>query len=241
MRGIATRNLKKQFGGLVAVNDVNFSLERGEIVGIIGPNGAGKSTLINLISGVDAPTEGSIHFNEQDVTAAPSHEKSRMGIARTFQTIHPLEDLNLRENVMVGFIFSRKLSQKQAWTAAEDLCRSLGLEEPDRPISRLNILEIKKMEIAHALASGPEVLFLDEIMAGLNSSETVSMIELIRKVAEDFHLGVGVVEHVMGVIRELTDRVIVLENGEVIARGPYDEVSRDPRVMQAYLGGALDA
>jgi branched-chain amino acid transport system ATP-binding protein len=238
VHNLQTTSLSKSFGGLVAVNDVSFGLSRGEILGVIGPNGAGKTTFINLVSGVYFPTSGTIHFNGRDITNAPAHRRAGMGIARTFQLIHPLEHLDVLENVMLGFLFSRRMGQRQARREAEKLCDSLGLEGLHREVSQITMLETKKMEIAHALANGPEILFLDEVMAGLNIDETRELIRLVRTVATERNIGMGVVEHVMSVIRELTHRVIVLEAGEIIAEGPYEEVAKNPRVIEAYLGGA---
>ena len=241
MAKLTTKNLTKQFGGLVAVHDVSFSIVSGEILGIIGPNGAGKTTFINLISGIYAPTSGTIEFEGKDISLMPAHERAKIGIARTYQLIHPMEDLNLLENVMVGFLFAGNKSMKEARLAATELCTEMGLERLEREVSQLTMLEVKKMEIAHALANTPKVLFLDEIMAGLNTDETKEMIALVKRLARERNLAVGVVEHVMGVIRELTDRVIVLEAGEIIAEGPYEIVSKNKRVIEAYLGGATDA
>lgn len=238
MAELITKKLTKQFGGLVAVNDVSFSIKSGEILGIIGPNGAGKTTFINLISGIYLPTSGSIEFDGVDISQKPAHERARMGIARTYQLIHPMENLDLLENVMIGFLFAQKQSITKARANAEALCGTMGLTNLHRPVSKLTMLETKKMEIAHALANGPKLLFLDEVMAGLNSDETKDMIATVKQLAKERNLAVGVVEHVMGVIRELTDRVIVLESGELIAEGPYSVVSKNPRVVQAYLGGA---
>ncbi len=241
MSRLETRNLVRRFGGLQAVDGVNFSIGSGEIVGIIGPNGAGKTTLINLISGIITPTSGKIILDEKDISSVPAHTRSRMGIARTFQLIHPLDDLSLKENIMVGFVFSRKMSLKKASEETEKLCEYLGLDDPERRVSRLNIMEIKKMEIAHALATGPRILFLDEIMAGLNANETFEVIGLVKKIAREQALGIGVVEHVMGVIREMTQRVVVLDSGRLLAEGPYEEIVKNPQVIRAYLGGGNDA
>lgn len=238
MKTLRTEALTKSFLGLVAVNDVSFSLDAGEILGIIGPNGAGKTTFIHLVSGILMPTSGKILFKDRDVTYMAPHDRSRLGIARTFQLIHPLENLTVIENVMIGAVFSRGLGLRQARKSAQDICASLELDGLGRDTASLSILEIKKMEIARALANGPEVLFLDEVMAGLNVDETRLMISMVKKIAKERGLAVGVVEHVMGVIRELTERVIVLEAGELIAEGPYSEVSKNPRVIEAYLGGA---
>jgi len=238
MTKLKTTNLTRRFMGLVAVNKVSFSMDESEILGIIGPNGAGKTTFINLVSGIIMPSEGKIEYRGEDITYMPAHLRARIGIARTYQLIHPLENLTLVENVMVGSIFARGNGLKAARRKAEDLCAELGLKNLDRDTSRLTILEVKKMEIARALANEPEVLFLDEVMAGLNADETKDLIATVQKIARERKLAVGVVEHVMGVIRELTHRVIVLEAGELIAQGPYEEVSKNRRVIEAYLGGA---
>ncbi len=238
MTTLKTEHLTRRFSGLVAVNDVSFAMEEGEILGIIGPNGAGKTTFINLVSGIIMPSEGKIEFKGRDITYLPAHERARMGIARTYQLIHPLENLSLIENVMVGSIFAVGKSMREARRVAKELCGEIGLEDLDRDTSKMTILEVKKMEIARALANEPEVLFLDEVMAGLNSDETKDLIATVQKLARERRLAVGVVEHVMGVIRELTHRVIVLESGELIAEGPYEEVSQNQRVIEAYLGGA---
>lgn len=238
MTTLKTESLTKKFMGLVAVNSVSFSMDAGEILGIIGPNGAGKTTFINLVSGIMMPSSGKIEYKGRDITYLPAHERARAGIARTYQLIHPLENLSLLENVMIGSIFARKNSLKAARLKSSEICSELGLKDLHRDTSRLTILEIKKMEIARALANEPEVLFLDEVMAGLNSDETKDLIATVQRIARERQLAVGVVEHVMGVIRELTHRVIVLEAGELIAAGPYEEVSKNPRVIEAYLGGA---
>lgn len=229
--------VSRRFGGLTALDDVDLTLSEGEVVGLIGPNGAGKTTLINLLAGIYPPSEGSVYFNDVDITAVPPHRRAELGIGRTFQLIHPLEDLTVIENVMTGFLFARKKTLREAREAAAELCASLGLERWNRETTRLNILETKKMEIAKALAIEPSVLFLDEVMAGLTSTETMDIIRMIRKLGADRNLGIGVVEHVMGVIQELTERVIVLDGGAIIAAGPYKEVSQDQRVKSAYLGG----
>jgi branched-chain amino acid transport system ATP-binding protein len=236
MSKLVTKNLTKRFGGLVAVKDLDFELDRGTILGIIGPNGAGKTTFINLVTGIHLPTTGRIEFDGQDITITPPHLRSKMGIGRTYQLIHPLEDLNVRENVMTGCIFTQDATVRRARDMAKELCDLVGLEGIERAVSQLTILEVKKMELAHALGTNPKVLFLDEIMAGLNVDETSDMINTIRSVATQRNLAVGVVEHVMSVIKELTSRVIVLENGEIIASGAYDEVAQNPQVIEAYLG-----
>jgi len=206
-----------------------------EILGIIGPNGAGKTTFINVIGGIYLPTHGKIFFNGQEISELPAHRRCKLGIGRTFQLVRPLQGLSLIENVMVGGLFGKGLRQREARKKAEELCEFLDLTDITREITRMTALEVKKMEIAHALAAQPKLLFLDEVMAGLNSDETMQMIALVRKI-HSRGIVIGIVEHVMRVIRELTDRVIVLDWGEVIAEGPYEKVSNDPKVITAYLG-----
>ncbi len=232
---LKTEKLARHFGGLVALNGVNVEFRENEILGIIGPNGAGKTTLINVIAGIYLPTEGRIFFDGRDVSEEPAHKRCRLGIGRTFQLVRPLPGLSLVENIMVGGLFGRGLGKREARKKAEELCEFLGLSETTRDVTRMTALEIKKMEIAHALATQPKLLFLDEVMAGLNGDETMEMIDLVKKIHAR-GMTIGIVEHVMRVISELTDRVVVLDWGEVIAQGPYAEVSNDPKVVTAYLG-----
>jgi branched-chain amino acid transport system ATP-binding protein len=232
---LKTEKLTRWFGGLSALSQVNVEFRENEILGIIGPNGAGKTTFINVVAGIYLPTEGKIFFNGQDISELPAHKRCRLGIGRTFQLVRPLQGLSLLENIMVGALFGKGLGQREARKKAEELCEFLEISDITRNINRMTALEIKKMEIAHAMATQPKLLFLDEVMAGLNSDETTQMIGLVRKI---YSLGItiGIVEHVMRVIRELTDRVVVLDWGEIIAEGPYEEVSNDPKVIAAYLG-----
>lgn len=232
---LKTENVTRYFGGLMALNRVNMEFRQGEILGIIGPNGAGKTTFINVVAGIYLPTEGKIFFNDQDISELPAHKRCRLGIGRTFQLVRPLPGLSLLENIMVGSLFGKGLGQREARKKAEELCEFLGLPDITRDINRMTALEIKKMEIAHAMATQPKLLFLDEVMAGLNSDETTQMIDLVRKICSR-GITIGIVEHVMRVIRELTNRVVVLDWGEIIAEGPYGEVSNDPKVVAAYLG-----
>jgi branched-chain amino acid transport system ATP-binding protein len=232
---LKTEKLSRQFGGLAALSGVSIEFRDHEILGIIGPNGAGKTTFINVIAGIYLPTGGKIFFEGRDVSGLAAHRRCHLGIGRTFQLVRPLPGLSLVENVMVGALFGKGLGKKNARKKAEELCEFLGLADLSRDITRMTALEIKKMEIAHALATQPKLLFLDEVMAGLNSEETMEMIDLVRKIHRQ-GITIGIVEHVMRVIRELTDRVVVLDWGEVIAEGPYGEVSNDPRVITAYLG-----
>ncbi|MDA8189694.1 MAG: ABC transporter ATP-binding protein [Dehalococcoidales bacterium] len=228
-------SLVRRFGGLAALRQVSFAVNAHEVLGIIGPNGAGKTTLINVIGGIYPPTSGRILFQGRDITELPAHLRCRLGIARTFQIVRPVQGLNLLQNIMVGSLFGRGASLKEARARALGICQFMGLSRVDRAIAKLTVLEIKKMEIARALSTQPRILLLDEVMAGLNVDETREMIDLVRQVCAQ-GVTVCIIEHVMSVIRELTERVIVLDHGEKIAQGPYEEVSRDPRVIGAYLG-----
>jgi len=232
---LKTEDLTRYFGGLAALSNVSIEIRENEIVGIIGPNGAGKTTLTNVIAGIYIPTNGRIMFNGQDITGLPAHRRCRLGIGRTFQLARPLGDMNLLENVMVGALFGQGLGQREARERAREICEFLGIEEVERDVTRLTALEIKKMEISHALATQPKMLFLDEVMAGLNADETMEMIELVRKINTQ-GITIVVIEHVMRVIKELTQRVVVLDWGQVIAEGPYEEVSTNSQVISAYLG-----
>lgn len=235
MPNLETKNILKKFGGLVAVNDLSFKVDKGEILGIIGPNGAGKTTIINLIAGTLPVNEGQIIFEGQDITLLPAHSRNQMGIARTFQTVRPLEVFTAAENVMVGSLFGQQKNLSEARRDAEEICEFLGFDQLSKPVDELTVLEMKKIELGRALASNPDLLFLDEIMAGLSSDETRELIEIIKNLREQ-NLAICVVEHIMKVVRELSNRVIVLNKGQIIASGSYDEVSQQEEVIAAYLG-----
>lgn len=235
MPSLETKNMVKRFGGLTAVADLSFSVDKGEILGIIGPNGAGKTTVINLIAGTLPVTSGKVIFNDEDITSLPAHLRNQKGVARTFQTVRPLEDFTALENVMVGSLFGQKKGLAEAKKDAEKICKFLNLKNTEKPISESTVLELKKIELGRSLASEPAVLFLDEIMAGLNGEETRELIKIVRKL-QDQDMAICIVEHIMKVVKELTSRVIVLDRGQVIAKGPYEEVSKKDEVIAAYLG-----
>ena len=232
---LETKHLTKRFGGLVAVDDVSLKIDEKEILGIIGPNGAGKTTLVSLISGLIYPTQGEIIFNGKSVEKLPEFERSRMGLARTFQLVRPLQQFTGLENIMVGALFAAGESLKKARESANEVCDLLEFDRRNLHIDKLTVLDLKKIEIGRALASRPKILFLDEVMAGLNSDETWQMISLIKKLRNS-GITIVIIEHIMGVIKELTDRVVVLDSGKVIAEGLYTEVSKNPKVISAYLG-----
>ncbi len=235
MPTLKTENIVRKFGGLVAVDNLSFEVDKGEILGIIGPNGAGKTTVINLIAGTLGVNNGSILFNEEDITENPAHIRNRKGIARTFQIVRPLENFSAIENIMVGSLFGEGESLPEARKSAREICDFLKLDNVNKTIDELTVLELKKVELGRALASDPELLFLDEIMAGLTSEETWELMDIVKKLHER-DVAIVVVEHIMKVVKELTHRVIVLNKGAIIAEGPYSEVSQNKEVIAAYLG-----
>lgn len=235
MTTLKTDNIVKKFGGLTAVNNLSFNVDKGEILGIIGPNGAGKTTVINLIAGTLPVSEGTIFFSDADITKKPPHIRNQMGIARTFQTVRPLKDFTAIENIMVGALFGQKKDLNSSFEYAKKISDLLNFRNINKPIDELTVLELKKIEIGRALASKPDLLFLDEIMAGLNSEEIWELIEIVKKL-QNQDMAICVVEHIMKVVKELTTNVIVLENGQIISEGSYEEVSADEKVITAYLG-----
>lgn len=227
--------LKKAFGGLIAVNNVDFSINEGGIVGLIGPNGAGKTTLFNLITGFHKPDSGSIKFEGRDITGMRPDRICRMGIARTFQIVKPFSNIDVTRNVMVG-AFSRTGNYRVAREEAIEILKFVGLDEKkDETPSALTIADKKRLELARALATKPRLLLLDEVAAGLNPKETLDMIELIRKIHAN-GVTVFMVEHVMKAIMTLCEWIIVLHHGEKIAEGAPKEIASNERVIEAYLG-----
>ncbi len=234
--------LSKMFGGLTAVNNVSFDVERGEIFAIIGPNGAGKTTLLNLVSGLLAPTSGKLELLGTDITHLPPFQRCRLGLGRAFQVVQPFPEMTVLENVLVGAQFgSDRVSLAEAQRRADLALERTGLAPiREHSVEDLNLMQEKRLEIARALATQPEVLLLDEVMAGLRPAEARVAVELVRNVREE---GVTVVfiEHVMPVVRDLADRVLVMDHGSELARGTYAEVTNDPKVVEAYLGTEDDA
>ncbi|MFW5979872.1 MAG: ABC transporter ATP-binding protein [Halanaerobiales bacterium] len=235
MPTLQANNIVKKFGGLTAVDNISLNLDRGEILGLIGPNGAGKTTVINVIAGTLPVNDGQIVLNDTEITDLPSYKRSHLGISRTFQTVRPLEDFTAIENIMVGALFGQNKSKNEAREIASEICDYINLENKNMPVDKLTVLELKKIELGRALATDPEIIFLDEVMAGLNSDETWEMIEIVKKLRQS-NYAICVVEHVMKVVKELTNRVIVLNKGQIIAQGPYEEVSQEEEVIAAYLG-----
>jgi branched-chain amino acid transport system ATP-binding protein/branched-chain amino acid transport system permease protein len=231
--------LRKSFGGLVAVDDLSFSVGRGEIVGLIGPNGSGKTTVLNLISGALVPDAGSIRFKDRELVRLGAHRIARLGIARTFQLVRPLESMSLIDNVAPALAFRREpVSAAQLQQAAAGLLARVGLADRTAlAAAQLTYIDQKRLELARALALDPDLLLLDEWLAGLNPTELSDGIALIRSLRES-GITIILVEHVMDAIRSLCDRCIVMNAGRKIAEGPAASVLAEPDVVRAYLGDA---
>ncbi|WP_437292367.1 ABC transporter ATP-binding protein [Sorangium sp. So ce406] len=229
--------ISKRFGGLQALSDVAFGVEDGEIVGLIGPNGAGKTTLFNVVSGVNAPEKGRVVFRGQDITGRPPYRVAQLGLARTFQIVRPLHDLTVRENVILGACYGRERHGRGAAArVADEVLALVGLGERAAQLAgSLNVAQKKRLEMARALAARPYLLLLDEVLAGLNPAEVARMIDMIRLLR-----GQGVtilmIEHLMQAMMSLSDRIVVLDHGKLIAAGEPREVAADPTVIEAYLG-----
>ncbi|HXZ37102.1 MAG TPA: ABC transporter ATP-binding protein [Thermodesulfobacteriota bacterium] len=227
--------LTKHFGGLVAVSDMSFEIEEGEIVGLIGPNGAGKTTVFNLISGIFPPDRGRIFLGGQDITPLKLHVKSQLGIGRTFQIVRPFENMTVLENVMVP-ILARFQELGEAREAASTVLRQLGLSAQafSEPQS-LTYAQRKRLEVARALATKPKILLLDEVLAGLNPVEVEEALPLVRHL-RDSGVTIFIIEHVMAALMSVSDRVLVMDQGRLIASGTPSEVTANPQVIKAYLG-----
>ncbi len=229
-------NLTKSFGGLVAVNNVNFTLEQGGILGLVGPNGSGKTTLFNCISGLLAPTSGRIVFKDKDITGLKAHRICKAGIGRTFQLVKPFHSLTVEENVILGLAFGRAARTSNLKNKTMEILEFVGMaDKASTNAGQLILAERKKLEIARAMATDPSLLLLDEVASGLNETESEGIVNLLKK-ANQSGLTILIVEHVMPVIMNLSDRVVVLSEGRKIADGTPDEVANDQNVIDVYLG-----
>jgi len=233
-------NLTKHFGGLTAVSSLDLHIAKGEILALIGPNGAGKSTVFNLVAGVFAPSEGTIRFNGATIQGQKPWDLCRLGLARTFQIVKPFAAKTVLYNVMVG-AFLRTNSTEKARQKADEVLVTLQLDHMrDKLAGNLTIADRKRLEIAKALATDPELLLLDEVMAGLRPTEVDDMIGIIRGL-RDRGMTVFVIEHIMRAVMALSDRVVVIQFGQKIAEGTPEAVTKDENVIKAYLGGEYDA
>ncbi len=230
----------KRFGGLVALNKVSFNIYKGEILGVIGPNGAGKTTLFNCITGVYSPDDGRIYFNGVDITGMPPHKITQLGIVKTHQIVKPFNEFTVLENAMIGALFGKragKISKEEAREIALKNLKLVGLaEKKDELAIGLTLHEKKFLELARVLSAEPDVILLDEALAGLNPKEVEESLDIIKMINKDLGKTIVMVEHVMHAVMNIAERIVVLHFGQLLAEGTPKEVAEMPEVITAYLG-----
>lgn len=232
------QDVSKHFGGVKAVNHARFHVNEKEIVGIIGPNGAGKTTLFNLISGNFPVTSGKIFFKGEDITNQKPYHLCKKGIGRTYQVVKPFGNISVLDNVIVG-AFNKINNKKEAQEYSLEILQKVGLYHlKDYTGKSLTLANKKRLEVAKALATQPEILLLDEVMAGLNPTEVQEVLPMIRSLRDD-GITIVLIEHIMEVVMTICDRIVVINHGEKIAEGNAEEVANNPQVIEAYLGGEV--
>ena len=239
------------FGGLSALRDVSFDMNRGQILGLIGPNGAGKTTLFNTLSGIYLPNSGTVQFDNQEITFVPAHKRTRMGICRTFQNLELFKDMSVLDNILVGAhsrmpvnLFQNALNtpfckriEKEAYVEAAGLLEFVGLGTfAHEKAGRLSFGHQRLLEIARALAARPQLLMLDEPGAGLNSAELENLMQIIARIRGEFGIAILLIGHTMRLVMGLSDKIVVLDHGEKIAEGSPKDIKQNKRVLDAYLG-----
>ena len=237
---LKVENIVKRFGGVTALKDVSLDIYENEILGLIGPNGSGKTTLVNVVTGVYPPDSGRVIYRGRDITRIPPHLRCRMGIARTYQVTRPFNNLTVLENVMVSILNGRrcgKISMEEAKELAENIIETIGLSKfKESPSKSLNAQGRKRLEIARALGAEPELILLDECLAGLTPSEISEMLNTIRRIKDERKIAILMIEHLMHAVMNISDRIAVLHEGVKIAEGKPEDIAGNIKVAEVYFG-----